>query len=288
MTGEPEVAVPDRAGERPQLGAPGREPERCLADREREGKRIGLHLDLAEVDAAAGRDPVVLRLVHPGHPGAHRRVRGHRAGQLVALLELERSAQLREVERPLHPCVQVGIRDWRPYHQPRVDRVLADHEMQAAQVHYRAVGAAPGIRDAEVEEDVPRGKREIGVAEGAAVHLRVEGEGREGALAVLALDSSVHRERARGPHRLEVPGVDRGHERQDVLEVGVGRPEPQVEAQAILRGGDAAGEGEEQLVEADAALLEREGLLRQVGRDVRAQVEPYAVEVRNTGELHRR
>ena len=188
-----EVAAPDRAGERLELGPPGRQLERRLLDRERAGQGLGLDREIPHVHRAARRDPVVLSLVHPGHPGPHRRIGRDAAGQLLHPIELDGASDVGEVHRAGEPGVHVGVGDRRPQHEPGVYRVLPQDEVQPAQVHHRAVGAAAGIRDAEVEEDVARRERQVGVAEGRVVHLGAEGERGERVVAVVALDPAGQR-----------------------------------------------------------------------------------------------
>ena len=57
----------------------------------------------------------------------------------------------------------------------------------------------------------------------------------KGAVAVLALDLAVDRDRARRLHLVEVVGVDRRHQREDAPELGAGRAEGEVEADVLRR-----------------------------------------------------
>jgi hypothetical protein len=72
-----------------------------------------------------------------------------------------------------------------------------------------------------------------------------------------------------------------------VPELRPGRAESEVEGEPLAGRGDRTGQGEDQLVEAETALLEGERFPREVSRGIHAEVQPDLVEIGDSGELHR-
>ena len=169
----------------------GSEPERRLLDRQGMGQGLALEGEVGDVHAAARRDLAVLLLVDGRHPGAHRRVGRDGAGELVDPLELDRATEVGQIQLALDLEIHVGIGQRRLEHQRRIHRVGAEQQVEAVELHHGAVGAAAGIGERQIQEDGAGREREIGILERGVVHLGVQRERREGAVAVLALDPAV-------------------------------------------------------------------------------------------------
>ena len=281
-----EIAAADRAGEGGELGPLGSQTERRLPDHEGERQSLALELEIGDVHGAARRHPVVLLLVDVGHPGFHRRVGRHRAGELVDPLELHRLANVGQIQLALDREIHVGIRDRGPEHHGGFDRIAADPQVEPVELHHGAVGAAAGVGERQIQEDRTGRKRKIGILEGGVVHLGVDRKRREGAVAILALHPAVHGEAARGLHLVEVAGVHRRHQRQDAAEVGARRLEREIEAQELAHRFGGTGDAELEVVEAELGVLEGVGFLVQVGPRVGGEADLHPVEIGDPGEAH--
>ena len=156
--------------------------------------------------------------------------------------------------------------------------------MEPVQLHHGAVGAAAGIGERQIQEDRTGRERQIGILEGGVVHLGIQREGREGAVAILALDPAVHGKVARRLHLVEVAGVDRRHQRQNAAEVGAGCLECQVETEQLADGAGRSVDPELEIVEAELGVLEDVGFLSQVGPGIGGEAELHPVEIGNPGK----
>ncbi len=266
----------------------GLKPERRLLDRQWQGQRLALEGEVGNIDCATGGDPVVALLVDVRHPRLDRCICHDGAGELVDVLELDGAADVGQIQPALDREIHVGIRDRRSHHQRCFDRIAANPKMKPVEIDHGAVGASARIGQRQIEEDRTGREREIGILERGVVHLGVQRERREGAVAVLALDPGVHRKVARRLHLIEITGVHRRHQREDAPEIGARRPECQIQPEQLADGTDRSRYAELEVVEAELGIVEDVGLLGEVGPGIGGEAELHPVEIGNAAEGHAR
>ncbi len=281
------VAAADARHERRELGAARGETEPRRVDREGVRQRLRAEGEPRDVHRARRGDAVVLARVHPRLPRAHLDVGGHEPGELAHVVQLDGARQVGEIDAPRELELHVGIAHRRPQHQPAVHRPAAHRGVEALHSHHGAVHVAARVVDREVERDVLRREREVGIAKGAVLHLRADRERREDARPVLPLHLAGHGHGARGLHALEVARVDGGDEREDVAEVGAGRGEREVERGRALAERDRTGEVEDQVVHAEPVVGECEALRAHVGRHVGVERHGHSAQVRHPRHAER-
>ncbi len=159
--------------------------------------------------------------------------------------------------------------------------------MKSAERDHGAVRVPSGIPDVEVDEDVPRRERQVGVAEGTVVDVHLKSERGKDVLAIVAAHVPGDLHAARRLHRGKVAGIYCRDERQDVGESGPRRAEGEVGGDAVVRHRDQTGEVERQVVQPERILAEREPLLSRVGIDVGGEIQPHVAEIWDAGEPHR-
>ena len=218
--------LPRKAGE---LGPLRGEPQPGLLDGHGVRQGVGPEGDVVGLRPAAGRDAVVLAALDPGLARPERRVGRDGALQLLDALHRHRPPQGGQVQRPGHPQIHVGVRDGGPERQGEVDRILADDGVQGIQRHHGAVQVAAGVRRPQVERQVAGREGEVGIAEAAAPHRRLQLEPGERAPAPAPLHPARQGHGAGRLHRRELLRVQAGHQGEEAADVVLGargRPGP--------------------------------------------------------------